>query len=72
MSIGPTNNLSFALNFDLNTLYNNFLKPEYTITQIKQIEDLNKIIIDNNKRDIRPIVDKFSFGHKIVNHIPLP
>ena len=72
MSIGPTINLSSALNFDLSTLYNNFVKPDYTITQIKQIDDLNNIIIDNNKGNIRPIVDKFSFGHKRINHIPLP
>ena len=37
MSIGPTINLSSALNFDLNTLYNNFVKPDYTISQKNQL-----------------------------------
>ena len=71
MSVGPTNNLSSALNFDLNTLYNNFVKPDYTITQINPINNLKNIVIENNKGNIRPIVDKFKFEHKMIERLPL-
>ena len=71
MSVGPTNNLSSALNFDLSTLYNNFVKPDYTITQLYPINNKNNVVIENNKGDIRPIVDKFTFGHKRVDNIPI-
>ena len=71
MSVGPTNNLSSALNFDPSNFYNNFVKPDYTITQINPINNLKNVVIENNKGNIRPIVDKFNFGHKMIKHLPL-
>ena len=72
MSVGPNNILSSALHFNLNSFYFNFVKPDYTITQINPINDLKNMIIENNKGDIRPIVDKFKFGHKMIKQLPLP
>ena len=63
MAVSPTDNLGAALNFDLKTFYNNWVTPEYTITQNKNIGKLKNLVIDNRKGDIRPIVDEFKFGH---------
>ena len=71
MSVGPKNNLSSALNFDLNTFFNNFVTPRYTIIQINPIKNQNNLVIENYKGDIRPIVDKFNFSHKNFNFFPL-
>ena len=71
MSIHPNNNLSLVLNYDLKSLYNNFVTHNYTITQIKQIKNLNNLIIENYKGNIRPIVDKFKFTHKNINQLTL-
>lgn len=71
MSIHPNNNLSLVLNYDLKSLYNNFVTHNYTITQIKQIKNLNNLIIENYKGNIRPIVDKFKFTHKNINKLTL-
>ena len=71
MSVHPKNNLASALNFDLNTFFNNFVKPNYTIIQINPINNKNNLVIDNYKGDIRPIVDKFHFSHKSMKFISL-
>ena len=71
MSVGPKNNLSSALNFDLNTFFNNFVTPRYTIIQINPIKKQNNLVIENYKGDIRPIVDKFNFSHKTFDFVPL-
>ena len=63
MKVSPTDNLGAALNFDLKTFYNNWVTPEYTITQTKNIGKLKNLVIDNRKGDIRPVVDEFKFGH---------
>ena len=65
MYVAPDDNLGAALNFDLNTYFNNWVKSEYTITLNKKLGSLKNIVIDNCRGDIRPIVDKFSFSHKI-------
>ena len=71
MSVHPKNTLSSALNFDLNTFFNNFVQPNYTIIQNNSINNKNNIVIDNYKGNIRPIVDKFHFSHKSIKFIPL-
>jgi predicted peptidase len=67
MSVHPNNNLCSVLNYDLNSLYNNFVYHAYTITQLKQIKNNKNLIIENYKGNIRPIVDKFKFTHKNIN-----
>ena len=67
MIFGPTKILGSALNFDLNTYFNNFVTPRYTIIQINPIKTKNNLVIENYKGDIRPIVDKFNFTHKSIN-----
>ena len=71
MSVGPTNNLSSALNFNLNTFFNNFVTPFYTIIQVNPIKNQNNQVIENYKGNIRPIVDKFTFSHKNLNFFSL-
>jgi len=63
MKVAPNDNLGAALNFDLKTFYNNWVTPEYTITQNKNIGKLKDLVIDNKKGNIRPIVDDWKFGH---------
>jgi len=60
MAVGPTDTLGAALNFDLHTLFNNWVKPHYTIT------DGNRLVVDNNQGDIRPQADKFKYNHKLI------
>ena len=64
MSVHPKNNLCAALNFDLNSFFNNFVTPRYTIIQINPIKNEKNNIIENYQGNIRPIVDKFNFNHK--------
>ncbi len=63
MKVAPNDNLGAALNFDLKTFYNSFVKSEYTITQNKKLGKFKNLVIDNFKGDIRPIVDNFKFGN---------
>jgi len=65
MKVGPTDNLGAALNFDLITSFNNWVKSEYTITLNKNVGNLNSqnFVVDNMKGDIRPITDKWKFQH---------
>lgn len=72
MSVHPKNNLSSVLNYDIKSLYNNYIKPLYTIIQMKSIKNINNQIIENYKGDIRPIVDKYTFSHQRVNHLSFP
>ena len=60
MAVSPTDTLGAALNFDLHTLFNNWVKPHYTIT------DGNRLVVDNNQGDIRPQADKFKYNHKLI------
>ncbi|SFT50904.1 Predicted peptidase [Selenomonas sp. GACV-9] len=60
MAVSPTDTLGAALNFDLHTMLNNWVKPHYTIT------DGNKLVVDNNQGDIRPQADKFHYNHELV------
>jgi len=71
MSVHPNNNLCSVLNYDFNSLYNNFVIPVYTITQIKPIKNMNNLIIENYKGNIRPIVDKFKFTHKNITFLSI-
>ena len=71
MTIHPKDALCSALNYDLSTCYNNYVKPNYTIIQTNPINNKNNLIIENNKGDIRPIVDKFKFCHKMNNFISI-
>ena len=64
MKVGPTENLGAALNFDLITSFNNWVKAEYTITLNKNLGKLkSNSVIDNMKGDIRPVTDKWNFAH---------
>ena len=64
MKVSPTDNLGAALNFDLITQFNNWVKSEYTITLNKNLGTLkSNSVIDNMKGDIRPITDKWNFAH---------
>ena len=60
MAVSPTDTLGAALNFDLHTLFNNWVKHHYTIT------DGNRLVVDNNQGDIRPQADKFKYNHKLI------
>ena len=60
MAVSPTDTLGAALNFDLHTLFNNWVKPHYTIT------DGSRLVVDNNQGDIRPQADKFKYNHKLI------
>ena len=60
MAVSPTDTLGAALNFDLHTLFNNWVKQHYTIT------DGNRLVVDNNQGDIRPQADKFKYNHKLI------
>lgn len=70
LKVGPDIALSSALNFDLNSFFNNWVKPEYTITQMKTVGSVKGLVVDNNKGNIRPIVDKFNYAHKSFDHLP--
>ena len=71
MSVHPKNNLSAALNFDLNTFFNNFVTPRYTIIQVNPIKSQKNNIIENYTGNIRPIVDKFNFSHKSIKGVSI-
>ena len=71
MSVHPKNNLSAALNFDLNTFFNNFVTPRYTIIQVNPIKNQKNNIIENYTGNIRPIVDKFNFSHKSIKGVSI-
>ena len=71
MTVYPKYALSSALNYDLNTRYNNYVRPYYTIIQTNPINNKNNFIIENYKGDIRPIVDKFKFCHKMNKFISI-
>jgi len=60
MAVSPTDTLGAALNFNLHTMLNNWVKPHYTIT------DGSKLVVDNNQGDIRPQADKFHYNHELV------
>lgn len=64
LKVGPDINIGSALNFDVNTFFNNWVKPEYTVTQTKPIASITNLVINNNQGNIRPIVDKFNYAHK--------
>ncbi len=65
MKIGPTETLGAALNFDLITSFNTWVTSDYTITLNKNIGKIKSqnFVIDNNKGDIRPVTDKWTFHH---------
>lgn len=69
LKVGPDIAISSALNFDVNTFFNNWVKPEYTITQTKAIGSVKGLVIDNNKGNVSPIVDKFSYTHKMFGRL---
>lgn len=55
MPVGPTDTLGAALNFDLHSRYNDWVKPHYTIT------DASGLVVTNNAGNIRPQADKFHY-----------
>ena len=63
MKVAPNDNLGAALNWNAKISYNAFVKSEYTITQNKKLGKFKNLVVDNFKGDIRPVVDKFKFGH---------
>lgn len=69
LKVGPDIAISSALNFDMNSFFNNWVKPEYTITQMKPAGSVKGLVIDNNQGNIRPIVDKFNFAHKMFGRL---
>lgn len=69
LKVGPDIAISSALNFDMNSFFNNWVKPEYTITQMKPARSVKGLVIDNNQGNIRPIVDKFNFAHKMFGRL---
>ena len=69
MKVGPTIALGSALNFDISTFFNNWVKPDYTITQEKAAGPVKGLVVDNNKGNIRPVVDKFNFAHKMFGRL---
>ncbi len=69
MKVGPTIALGSALNFDISTFFNNWVKPEYTITQEKAAGPVKGLVVDNNKGNVRPVVDKFQFAHKMFGRL---
>lgn len=60
MKVAPNDNLGAALNWNARISYNAFVTPEYTIIGSKG--KFKKIVVDNCKGNIRPIVDDFKFG----------
>ncbi|VBB09496.1 alpha/beta hydrolase fold [Lucifera butyrica] len=76
MKVGPTVTLGAALNFDMNTYFNNWVRSDYTITQVKPIKTINgnieDLVIDKSAGNIRPIVDNFTFSHGSYAGVSLP
>lgn len=60
LKVSPQETLGSALNFDLHTLLNDWVKADYTIT------DDNGFVTNNNQGDIRPQADKFKYGHQLI------
>jgi predicted peptidase len=69
LKVGPDIAIGSALNFDVNSFFNNWVKPEYTITQTKDAGSVKGLIVDNNKGNVRPVVDKFNYAHKIFGRL---
>lgn len=69
LKVGPDIAIGSALNFDVNSFFNNWVKPEYTITQTKAAGEVKGLIVDNNKGNVRPVVDKFNYAHKIFGRL---